>query len=90
MDIIQIPQRDPSAKARDPVLWSRAQALESTFLAEMLRHGGLGRPQDSFGGGVGEAQFAGLLVSEQANALVKAGGIGLAEAIYRALTGPRP
>lgn len=55
------------------------------FLAEMLKHTGLGRPPESFGGGAGEAQFAPLLVREHAATLAKRGGIGLAEQVYRAL-----
>ena len=52
----------------------------------MLKTAGLGNPRDTFGGGIGEDQFSGMLVSEQAKAIVAAGGIGLAESIYRSLT----
>lgn len=62
-----------------------AEKLESTFLAEMLKSAGLGRPRESFGGGAGEEQFASFLRQAQADAMVKAGGIGLAEAIFEAL-----
>lgn len=62
-----------------------AQELEATFLAEMLRHGGLGTPRDSFGGGHGEDQFASFLRTEQARAMAAGGGIGLAESLFNAL-----
>ena len=62
-----------------------AQELEATFLAEMLRHGGLGTPRDSFGGGHGEDQFASFLRTEQARAMAASGGIGLAESLFNAL-----
>jgi flagellar protein FlgJ len=62
-----------------------AQDLEAAFLAEMLKHAGFGGSNDSFGGGVGEAQFASFLTQEHARLLAERGGIGLAENIYRAL-----
>lgn len=51
----------------------------------MLKATGLGNSREAFGGGAGEDQFSGLLASEQARAMVEAGGIGLAESIYRSL-----
>lgn len=68
-------------------LRGQAEAMEGAFLAEMLGHAGLGQASDAFGGGIGEDQFASFLRQEQATALVKAGGIGLAESIFRALEG---
>ena len=80
--------RTPPTSAVDPAdkaLRDAAQALEATFLAEMLTAAGLGQSRDSFGGGAGEDQFASFLVQEQATAMVRAGGIGLSEALYEAL-----
>ncbi len=62
-----------------------AVALEASFLSEMLKHGGLGKARDSFGGGAGEDAFSSLLVQEQATLMAKNGGIGLAEHIVSAL-----
>lgn len=76
------PGADP---ARDSLLRARAEELETAFLAEMLGHAGLGEAPEGFGGGIGEAQFASFLRQEQAAAMVRAGGIGLAESIFRAL-----
>jgi flagellar protein FlgJ len=70
----------------DP-LREKAAQLETAFLAEMLGHAGLGTPRDSFGGGIGEEQFSSFLRQEQAEALVKAGGIVLTEALFRAMSG---
>ena len=67
-------------------LRAKAEEYETAFLAEMLGHAGLGTVSDSFGGGIGEEQFASFLRQEQAAAMVKAGGIGLAESVFRALT----
>lgn len=69
----------------DP-LRAAAAELETAFLAEMLKSSGLGDTPDAFGGGAGEAQFASFLREAQAREMVKAGGIGLAEAIHRALS----
>jgi len=63
-----------------------ARAFEAAFLAEMLDHAGLGETPEGFGGGAGEAQFAGLLREAQARHMTEAGGIGLAEVVFRAMT----
>ena len=69
----------------DP-LRQKAAELEAAFLAEMLGHTGLGTTSDSFGGGIGEDQFASFLRQEQATAMVRKGGIGLAESLFQALS----
>lgn len=64
---------------------AKAQALEAEFLSQMLGHASLGQTSESFGGGIGEAQFASFLRDEQAAAMVQRGGIGLAEQIFKVL-----
>ena len=66
-------------------LFKAAQQLEATFLAEMLKSTGFGEARESFGGGVGEDQFASFLRQAHADEMVKAGGIGLAEHLFEAL-----
>lgn len=80
------PLRTPLSADR-AALHRQAEAMEAAFLAEMLGHAGVGDASGAFGGGIGEDQFASFLRQEQATALVKAGGIGLAESIFRALEG---
>lgn len=76
-----------SGEAADhEALWDVAKDLEATFLAEMLKHSGLGETSDSFGGGPGEEQFSSFLTQEHARLFAERGGIGLAESIFRALT----
>ncbi|MBT8457248.1 MAG: hypothetical protein HKO95_09670 [Rhodobacteraceae bacterium] len=70
---------------RDPALWKAAQKIEGAFLSEMLKSAGFGEARQSFGGGPGEAQFASFLRDTQVAGMVEAGGIGLAENIYRSL-----
>ena len=74
----------PSRPSR-PEYKSIADELEIQFLSEMLKNAGVGKPRETFGGGAGEDQFSGFLTTEYARATVNAGGIGLSEAIYRAL-----
>lgn len=71
--------------APKPMLRSKAEALEAAFLAEMLRHTGLGEQASSFGGGIGETQMASFLREAQAKAMVTAGGVGLAEMLLRSM-----
>ncbi|MFT5066805.1 MAG: flagellar protein FlgJ [Reinekea sp.] len=62
-----------------------ADSLEATFLSEMLKSAGFGASRTTFGGGVGEDQFGSFLRDAQSKEMVKAGGIGLAEALFEAM-----
>ena len=79
----------PSAPTRQPAtdgqLRQKAKDLEASFLSEMLKYTGVGKPQESFGGGAGEEQFSSFLCDEYARVMTEAGGIGLAETIFRSL-----
>lgn len=72
-------------KPTDQQLRQKAQDLEASFLSEMLKLTGVGKPSESFGGGTGEEQFTSFLTDEYAHAMVQAGGIGLAESIFKSL-----
>lgn len=69
----------------DQKLRAAAQKLEATFLAEMLKSAGFDAQGGAFGGGIGEEQFSSFLREAQAEELVKAGGIGLAESLFNAM-----
>lgn len=69
----------------DAALRDAADALEATFLAEMLKSAGVGKTPEAFGGGEGEDQFASFLRQAQAEEMVKAGGIGLSESLFETL-----
>ena len=78
----------PRPDRGDSALMEQARALEAAFLAEMLAHAGLGQmPEGGFDGGIGEGQFGSFLRQEQAMQMVRHGGIGLAEHLFRAMTG---
>jgi len=74
-----------AVRGSDDKLWKAAQQLEATFLAEMLKSAGLNNTSETFGGGVGEDQFASFLRQAQADEMVEAGGIGLAESLFNAM-----
>jgi Rod binding domain-containing protein len=74
-----------AAPDRTDALRKAARALESAFLAEMLKYAGTDRPPDTFGGGIGEAQFSSFLTRAEADAIVRHGGIGLAEHLFESL-----
>lgn len=75
----------PIPDSREDALRDVAVALEASFLAEMLKFGGLGESRDSFNGGAGEEAFSSMLVREQATLMAESGGIGLAEQIVQSL-----
>ena len=76
-----LPRRDFD----DSALARAARDLEASFLSIMLREAGMGSPRNAFGGGTGEDQFASFLTDAYAKKFAEAGGIGLAETIFRAL-----
>ena len=73
--------------AHEARLRKAAEELEAAFLSEMLKSAGLGQTRQGFGGGAGEDQFASFLRDAQAKEMVRAGGIGLAESIFKSLKG---
>lgn len=79
--------RPPAAPAASGEAAARAAAaeLETVFLEEMLKAAGVGEQKNSFSGGVGERQFASFQRRALAGELVRQGGIGLAEQLFRAL-----
>lgn len=78
------PAAPPASRERPPDdLRDAATRLEAVFLAEMLKSAGLGA---SPAGGVGEQQFASFLIEAQAREMARAGGIGLAETLFQALS----
>ncbi|MCQ0091843.1 hypothetical protein FGD77_09105 [Roseovarius sp. M141] len=75
----------PHAKrVTPPSARETAQKLEATFLAEMLKSAGFGK-NANFSGGIGEEQFASFQRQALADEMVKAGGLGLADAFYQSM-----
>lgn len=78
-----IPNLPPPAETA--ALRKVADELEAAFLAEVLKHADIGKTPEGFGGGEGEDQFASFLIEAQAKEIVRAGGIGLSEHLFRSL-----
>lgn len=74
-----------AAPPPDDRLREAAISLEASFLSEMLKSAGLGKPGDSFNGGAGEEQFSSFLRDAQAMEMARAGGIGLAQTLFQAM-----
>jgi flagellar protein FlgJ len=53
----------------------------------MLNVMGVGREPEAFGGGFGAEAFRSFLHEAYASALVRGGGIGIADALYRQVKG---
>ncbi len=81
------PVPDMPLTANGARLRDAAMQIESLFLAEMLKSAGAGAAPGAFGGGIGEEQFSSFLIEAQAREMARAGGIGLAETLYRSLAG---
>lgn len=75
----------PQAPSPQTAIRRSAEALETAFLAEMLKNAGVFKPAESFGGGEGEEQFTSFIADAQARAMVARGGLGLADHIERSL-----
>jgi len=82
---VQDTLRNTARDTAEAKLRKVAQQLEATFLAEMLKHSGVGESRDVLGGGIGEDQFGSFLRQAQAEEMAKSGGIGLAEHLFEAL-----
>lgn len=63
-----------------------AERLEAGYLSQIFKSAGLGEMKSEFSGGAGEEHFASFLRDEQAKAVVRAGGIGLSEHLYKSLS----
>ena len=73
--------RSGTAKAK-----SAAQDFEAVFLGQMFQHMFTGIDGDGpFGGGVGVGVWRSFLTEQYAKSFAKAGGIGLANHVYRSL-----
>jgi len=81
---LTIPGPDAAPPGPAPARRAAAEALEASFLAEMLKATGLGEQANSFSGSTGESQFASFHRAAIAREIVETGGIGLADVIEAA------
>ena len=61
-----------------------AEEFEAVFLTQMLQPMFQGiKPEAPFGGGNSEAMWRSMQIEEYGKAITKAGGIGIADAVYK-------
>lgn len=77
----------PVAGSTDASLREAATEFETIYLAEMLADMGVSREPDTFGGGFGAEAFRSFLTEAYAERIVRRGGTGIAEMVYRQLRG---
>lgn len=63
-----------------------AEKFEAAFLAEMLKHTGLGKSDGAFSGGPGAQAFKSFLIEIYAQDLAKSSSIGIADAVATSLS----
>lgn len=74
----------PTAGAPSDELRRIAEEFESVFIAQMLAPMFQGIETDGLGGGgIGEEMFRPMMIEQYADAIAKAGGIGLADHVVR-------
>jgi Rod binding domain-containing protein len=81
------PEPRPVRHPEDASLRQAVTDFEAVFLAQMLDAMGVGREPTTFGGGFGAEAFRSFLHEAYAKELVGAGGVGIAEDLYRQLSG---
>lgn len=72
------------ASGRDPAAMKAAKEFESSFLTTMLEQMWTGVEAEApFGGGNAEKVYRSMVVGEYAKSISAAGGIGIADHVYR-------
>ncbi len=79
-DLPKLSKQDDPATIR-----AKAEAFESAFITEMLKHSGVGKVPDAFGGGVGEEAFSDFLTRAYAEEIAETRSIGIADHVEAAL-----
>lgn len=78
--------RTRPAEQRESAMRAAAREFEAVFLSQMLAPMFAGIKTDGpFGGGHAEEIFRSMLIEETGKTISRAGGIGIADAVYRQL-----
>ncbi len=84
----QVPTTPGKAATREEKARAQATEFEQVYLSTMLKQMFAGLSTEApFGGGQAEETWRGLLVEQYADTMSKAGGVGIADAVYRDLLG---
>ena len=81
---LSIAQRSPEPDTAPPEIRRAAEEFEAIFIAQMLAPMFEGIETDGLGGGgAGEQMFRPMLIERYAEALSRAGGVGIADSVVR-------
>lgn len=84
----QVPTGLGKSATREEKAHAQAAEFEQVFLATMLKPMFAGLSTEApFGGGQAEETWRGMLIDQYADTISKAGGVGIAGAVYRDLLG---
>ncbi|WP_350334848.1 rod-binding protein [Coralliovum pocilloporae] len=82
----QLPRANAAASKDHAKAWQTAQEFESVYLSTVLSSMFSGISTEApFGGGHAEETYRGLLIEEYGKSITGAGGVGIADSIYREL-----
>jgi Rod binding domain-containing protein len=78
------PKQPQAGMKDDAAVEKAAKEFESVFISQMLQHMWEGvKVDENFGGGHAEEMFRGMMIEEQAKAITKGGGLGIAAEIKK-------
>lgn len=82
----QVPTTPGKNATREEKARAQATEFEQVYLSSMMKQMFSGLSTDGpFGGGQAEETWRGLLIDQYADTISKAGGVGIADAVYRDL-----
>jgi len=84
--LLATPDKDQTPKPASDSFRPLADKFEAAFLAEMLKHTGLGKSDGAFSGGHGAQAFNSFLIDAYAQDLAKTSSIGISKAVAASLS----
>ena len=83
-EVFKLEEGAVADKGKNPVVLKAAKEFESSFLTAMLEQMWTGIEAEApFGGGHAEKVYRSMVVGEYAKSISAAGGIGIADHVYR-------
>ena len=83
-EVFKLEEGSVADKGKNPVVLKAAKEFESSFLTAMLEQMWTGIEAEApFGGGHAEKVYRSMVVGEYAKSISAAGGIGIADHVYR-------
>jgi Rod binding domain-containing protein len=83
-EVFKLEEGSAAEKGKNPAVLKAAKEFESSFLTAMLEQMWTGVEAEApFGGGHAEKVYRSMVVGEYAKSISAAGGIGIADHVYR-------